>query len=135
MASYRIVTQYPDVEVLGSGKTRDVQVVGATTNEHGIYFEFRLPRKDATTKNIRDSANGFTIIYELLFDIPGVAGVQWTQEPTQAGLLADHVLVYVTSTSGDSESVLDFPFDQFTQTIIAPKVTKLRTALDATEES
>lgn len=135
MADYRIVTQYPDVEVLGTGKTNDVQVIGATTNEHGVYFEFRLGRKTATTKNIRDTARGFTIIYEMLFDIPGVAGVQWTQEPTAQGLLADHVIVYVTSTSGDSEGVLDFPYSQFNQDVIEPKVAKLRASLDATEAS
>lgn len=135
MAAYRIVTQYPDVEVLGSGKTRDVQVIGVTTNDHGVYFEFRVPRTQATTARIRDDANGLTIIYELLFDIPGVSAVQWTQEPTPTGLLADHVLVYVTSTSGESESVIDVPYSQFNQNWIAPKVKKLRAALDATEET
>lgn len=133
MADYTIVTQYPDVEVLGGTKTQDVQRFGVVTGGHGVYFESSLPRKDATTKNIHDQANGFTIVYELLFTIPGVADVQWTQEPTAGGLLQDHVIVYVESTSGNSSAPLDFPYSQFNQDTIAPKVKALRASLDATE--
>lgn len=133
MADYQIVTQYPDVEVIGGTQTRDVQVIGAVTNEHGVYFETRLPRKNATTTNIRDQVNGFAIIYEMLFEIPGVADVEWTQEPTAAGQLADHVRVYVESTSGESSGVLDFAYARFNQTVIAAAVKKLRASLDATE--
>lgn len=133
MASYTIVGQRPDTEVVGGTKTRDVQVIEVVTNEHGVYFETSLPRVNATTANIRNQANGFTIIYEMLFDIPGVADVQWTQEPTPGGLLVDHVIVYVTSTSGQSEGVLDFPYVHFNQDYIEPRVAKLVAALDATE--
>lgn len=133
MADYTIVTQYPDVEVIGGGQTRDVQVVGVVTGGHGVYFETRLPRANATTANIKSNANGFTIVYEMLFGIPGVAAVQWTQEPTASGLLEDHVIVYVTSTSGNSTGVLDFPYSKFNQDIIEPAVAKLRASLDATE--
>jgi hypothetical protein len=133
MADYSIVTQYPDTEVIGGNLTQDVQVVGVVTGAHGVYFETRLPRKNATTANIKNQANGFALIYELLFTIPGVAAVQWTQEPTPAGLLEDHVIVYVTSTSGASEGVLDFPYSKFNQDVIEPAVTRLRASLDATE--
>lgn len=129
----KIVTQYPDVVVLGGNRTQDVQVIGVLTDAHNVYFETRLPRSLATTANLQSNANGFTLIYEALFDIPGVADVQWTQEPTAAGLLQDHVIVYVVSSSGESEGVLDVPYSQFTQDIIAAKVGKLRDALDATE--
>lgn len=131
--NYTIVGQYPDVEVLGGSKTQDVQKVQVTTAPHGVYFETSLPRKFATTANIKDQVNGFALIYELLFDIPGVAAVAWTQEPTASGLLEDHVIVYVTSTSGESEAQLNFPYSQFNQDIIAPAVKRLRASLDATE--
>lgn len=133
MAAYTIVGQRPDVEVVGGTKTRDVQVIEVVTAGHGVYFETSLPRANATTANIRNQANGFTIIYEMLFDIPGVSDVQWTQEPTAGGLLADHVIVYVTSDSGDSEGVLDFAYVNFNQDYIAPRVAKLVAALNATE--
>ena len=135
MASYTIVGQRPDIEIVGGTKTRDVQVIEVVTNAHGVYFETSLPRALATTENIRNQVNGYTIIYEMLYTIPGVADVQWTQEPTAGGLLADHVIVYVTSDSGDSEGVLDFPFSQFNQDVIAPRVAKLVASLNATEAS
>lgn len=133
--NYTIVGQYPDVEVIGGAKTQDVQKIQAVTAPHGVYFETSLPRKFATTGNITSQVNGFAIIYEMLFDIPGVEAVQWTQEPTAAGLLEDHVIVYVSSTSGESEGQLDFPYAQFNQDVIAPKVKALRASLDATEAS
>lgn len=134
-ANYTIVGQYPDVNVLGSGKTQDVQVIQVVTAPNGVYFETSLTRENATTGNVRNQVNGFAIIYEMLFDIPGVGAVQWTQEPTRAGLLEDHVIVYVTSTSGNSEGQLDFPYSRFNQDIIAPAVKALRKSLDATEAS
>ncbi len=133
MANYSIVTQYPDVEVIGGAQTQDVQVIGVLTAEHSVYFEIRLPRASATTAFIRQEANAFTIIYELVFTAPGVSDVQWTQEPTAGGLLEDHVIVYVTSTSGNSTGVLDFSYGHFNQDYIGPKVAALRTALDNTE--
>lgn len=133
--NYTIVGQYPDVEVLGGAKTQDVQKIQVTTLPHNVYFETSLPRKYATTANIVNQVNGFAIIYEMLFDIPGVAAVSWTQEPNASGLLEDHVIVYVTSTSGESEAQLDFPYSRFNQDVIAPAVKKLRASLDATEAS
>ena len=119
--------------MIGGTTTQDVQVVQVVTGGHGVYFETRLQRTLATTKNIHDQVNGFTIIYEMLFDIAGVVGVQWTQEPTPAGLLEDHVIVFVSSTSGNSQAPLDFPYSRFNQDVIAPAVAKLRASLDATE--
>lgn len=133
MADYSIVGQRPDTEVVGGTNTRPVQVIEVVTGEHNIYFELRIPRAEATTAHIRQTANAFTIIFELLFDIPNVAAVEWTQEPTAAGLLADHVIVYVTSDSGASEGVLDFPYGHFNQDYIAPRVAKLVAGLNATE--
>ncbi len=75
------------------------------------------------------------IVYELLFEIPGVSDVEWTQEPTSAGQLQDHVIVYVVSTSGNSSASIDVPYSQFTQDIIAGKVEKLRGQLDAAENA
>jgi hypothetical protein len=133
MANYSIVTQYPDTEVIGGNLTQDVQVVGVVTSPHGVYFETRLPRKIATTANIKLQAGGLATHYEQLFGIDGVAAITWTQEPTAAGLLEDHLIVYVTSTSGDSEGQLDFPYSQFANDVIEAAVAKLRAGLDATE--
>lgn len=133
MADYAIVGQRPDTEVVGGTKTREVQVIQVVTNEHGVYFEFRVPRAQATTTFIHQQANAWTIIFELIFSAEGVSAVEWTQEPTPGGQLDDHVIVYVTSTSGESEGVLDFPYAHFNQDYIGPRVAHLRAALDATE--
>jgi hypothetical protein len=133
VASYRVVSQYETVEYLGGTQTRPVMAVGVVTNVHGIYFEFRLPKADYNTANVRNNANGFTIIYELLFTIPGVTDVEWTQEPTAGGQLEDHVVVYFVSESGQSSASIDFPYSQFTQDYIAARVAFARAALDAAE--
>jgi hypothetical protein len=131
--TYEIITQYETVEFLGGTQTRPVIAVGVRTKAHGVYFEFRLEKANYSAVNVTADANGFTIVYELLFDIPGVIDVEWTQEPTNAGQLADHVIVYVQSASGNSSSSLDVPYSQFTQDIIAGKVEALRGQLDAAE--
>lgn len=133
--TYDVITQYETVEFLGGTQTRPVIAIGVRTHEHGVYFEFRLPKADYNAANVKNDANGFTIVYELLFEIPGVSDVEWTQEPTSAGQLQDHVIVYVVSTSGNSSASLDVPYSQFTQDIIAGKVEKLRGQLDAAENA
>jgi hypothetical protein len=130
---YSIVTQYPTVEYLGGTQTKDVMAVGVRTNDHGVYFEFRLDKKAYTAANVKSDANGYTIVYELLFDIDGVTDVEWSQQPTAAGELQDHVTVYFTSSSGNSSSFIDFPYSRFTQDIISAAVGKARAVLDDAE--
>jgi hypothetical protein len=133
MAGYRIVTQYPDVEVLGGSSVREVQVIGVLTDEHGVYFERRWPRKTATSTTLRTLANVGTIEVESIFAYTGVNGVAWTQEPTPGGLLEDHYLIYVGSSSGESEGVIDVSWRNLTTDYISAHVAALRRALDATE--
>jgi len=130
---YSIVTQYETVEFLGGTQTRPVIAVGVRTAVHNVYFEFRLPKADYNSANVQNDANGFTIIYELLFTIPGVVDVEWTQEPTVSGQLEDHVVVYVQSTSGNSSVSLDFPYSQFTQSFVAARVALALEQMDAAE--
>lgn len=132
-SDYTIVTQYPDVEVLGGTRTQDVQVIGVVTGDHGVYWEGRVPRAMATTTNLHGLALANTVMYEALFDIPGVDDVQWTQEPTASGELQDHVLLYVVSASGQSTGVINAPLSLLTTDYINPRVAKLRAALNATE--
>jgi hypothetical protein len=131
--TYDVITQYETVEYLGGTQTRPVIAVGVRTHVHGVYFEFRVDKKDYNSSVVRSDANGFTIIYELLFTIPGVTDVEWTQEPTSAGQLMDHVVVYFTSTSGNSSASIDFPYTQFTQDYIASRVAFAIEGLDAAE--
>lgn len=122
MADYTIGPQYETVEYLGGTQTRPVIAVGVTTQAHGVYFEFRVPKADYTSGAVQSNANGYTIIYELLFEIPGVTDVEWAQEPTKAGQLEDHVIVYFETPSGQSDASIDFPYSQFTQDYIAARV-------------
>lgn len=131
--TYSVITQYETVEYLGGTQTRPVIAVGVRTAVHGVYFEFRLAKGDYNSANVRNDANGFTIVYEDLFSIPGVTDVEWTQEPTQAGELEDHVVVYFTSTSGNSTASIDFPYSQFTQDYISHRVAFAIEGLDAAE--
>jgi hypothetical protein len=131
--NYSIQTQYETTEFLGGTQTRAVIAVGVRTNNHGVYFEFRIPKGDYNSAVVHSNANGFTIVYELLFTIPGVSDVEWTQEPTTSGQLKDHVLVYFASTSGNSSAHIDVPYDHFTQDYIAARVAFARAGMDAAE--
>lgn len=135
MANYQIVTQYPDVQVLGGSKTQDVQTIGVVTSPNSVYFETSVPLAQATTSNLKYTAQSYRDIYELLFTFPGVSAVQWYQQPNDSGLLVDHVRIYVTSTSGNSTSVIDIPYSQLGEYEDGKKIAALRASLDATEAS
>jgi hypothetical protein len=100
---------------------------------HGVYFEVRIPKDSYNSANVKSLANGYTIIYEMLFEIPGVTGVEWAQEPTQAGQLEDHVIVYFETPSGQSSASIDFPYSQFTQDYISTRVAFAIRGLEASE--
>lgn len=134
-ATYTILGTRPDVEFLGGTLTRNVMVVSVLTRPHNVYFETRIPSKEYTAEIAKENANGFTIVYELLFDIPGVAAVTWAQQVSDTGQLADHVLIYVDSTSGNSSGILNVPYSQFAQELVAPKVSALRGQLDDAENA
>lgn len=131
--NYSIVAQYPTTEFLGGTQTRDVMAVGMRTRPSDIYFEFRLPRADYNARNVADSANGFSIILEQLTTITGVSGIQWIQQPTDAGQLRDALIVSVESDSGDSASSFVEPFARLTRKDVADRAGKLRAELNAAE--
>ncbi|HEX4672054.1 MAG TPA: hypothetical protein VH279_07285 [Solirubrobacteraceae bacterium] len=130
---YDVIVQYETVEFLGGTQTRPVIAVGVRTQVHQVYFEFRLPKGDYNSANVKNDATGYTIIYELLFTIPGVVDVEWTQEPTAGGQLEDHVVVYIESSSGNSTTSIDFPYSHFTQQYIAARVAFAINGLDNAE--
>ena len=131
--NWQIITQYPDVETDGGQVARDVMVVGTLTAAHGVYFERRYPRAQFSQSVAQQDAKGFTIIFELLFDIPGVEAVTWGQRLNAANQLQDIVTVYYTSSSGESDNFVIVPFSRFTQDYIAQQVEAGRAVLDANE--
>ena len=133
--TYTILGVRPDVEFLGGTLTRNVMVVEVLTKAHNVYFETRIPTKDYTAEIAKENAYGFTIVYQLLFDIPGVADVTWAQQQTATGQLQDHVIIYVSSSSGNSSGILNVPYSQFAQELVKPKVAKLRNGLDDAENA
>lgn len=131
--TFTILGTRKDVEFLGGTTTREVYVSAVQTAPHGVYFESRIDAADFTAARAKEQARGFTIVYALLFDIPGVADVAWTQQETPAGQLQDHIIVYVISTSGNSSGTIDVPYSAWTQDHVAALVKKLRDELDAAE--
>jgi hypothetical protein len=130
---YEIIRQYETWEHLGGTQGRAVIAVGVRTAAHGDYFEFRIPKADYKPAIVQANARGYTIVYSLLYAIPGVRDVEWAQEPTNAGDLEDHVIVYFVSTSGQSDASIDFPYSQFSQDYIAARVGHAIAGLDAAE--
>lgn len=131
--AYKIGPQYETTEYLGGTQTRPVIAVGVTTTLHNVYFEFRIPKKNYNSGNVRNFAAGYTAQYNLLFTIPGVVDAEWTQEPTIAGQLEDHVIIYFRSTSGDSSASVDIPYSHWTYDYAKARVEHAREGLDAAE--
>lgn len=133
--NYTIITQYQDVETKGGQFARDVTVVGVETSGHGVYFERRYPTSSFNLKIAQEDALGFSIVFEDLFQIPGVEAVIWGEQLNVANQLSDYVDVYYTSTSGDSSDFVHVPFAKLTQAYVAGLVKKGRAELDALEAS
>lgn len=131
--AWTIVAQYPDVETDGGQFARDVMVVGTLTEAHGVYFERRYLRTEFKEQIAQQDANGFTIVFEDLFQIPGVDAVVWGQRLNAANQLEDTVTVYYVSSSGDSSDFVVVPFRKLTQDYVAGQVSKGRATLDANE--
>lgn len=131
--AWTIVAQYPDVETDGGQFARDVMVVGTLTEAHGVYFERRYLRTAFTEQIAQQDANGFTIVFEDLFQIAGVDAVVWGQRLNAANQLEDTVTVYYVSSSGDSSDFVVVPFRKLTQDYVAGQVQKGRATLDANE--
>jgi hypothetical protein len=139
---YRDATVRPDVEFLGGTKTRAVLVLSAWTVPHDVYFEARYPASGYTTANVIAAAEGFGIVLEGYFDIPGVDTISWSQIETQDGQLQDAITFYVSSTSGESFDTLTVPYKRLARGVdqagfVNPDkaVPALRAKLDRIEAS
>ena len=109
-AHFRDATVKPDMEFLGGTKTRPVLVLQAWTVPHDVYFEARYPSKDYTVADVLAAADGYGIVIEGYFAIEGVADLAWSQVETRANMLQDALTFFVTSTSGNSDDEVTWPF-------------------------
>jgi hypothetical protein len=104
-----VVTQYPDVELIGGTQTQNVTAVGIVTAPHGVYLEFRIPDSIYNATQVNDYATGYSGTVEQEFSLPGVVGVTWGQTANAAGLLVDQLQIYVQSDSGNSQGSVTLP--------------------------
>lgn len=131
--NYTVDTQYPTVEFLGGTQTRDVVAVGITTQGHGVYMEFRIPQTLYSAKQVKAYATGYTGSIESQFDIQGVAGLQWSQQPNASGELQDVWTYTVTSSTGNSAATFTLPIGQATTDNVTKKVNALASQLNQAE--
>jgi hypothetical protein len=142
--AYHDLTTRPDVEFLGGNKVRDVIVLSAWTVPHEIYFEARYPAAGWQPSFAKSTAVGYSLTFESLFTLPGVEDVAWTQQETATGFLRDGALIYVQSTSGNSDDNVFVPYSKLgidseassnQPGFVAAIVAALRKKLDAVEGS
>lgn len=133
--TFAVRTQYPTVEFVGGSQTRQVMTVGYVTKPHGVYVEVRIPKAIYSAEEVRNEGIGYSGMIEDLFNLPGVTDMTWTQRQRQDGTLVDEMVVYVTSSSGESAAELTVPFDQLTRPGLGPPVARLRKQLDEAEAS
>lgn len=130
---YKVERQFPGIETLGSQGTRDVTIVGITTNGHGVYLEFRIPQAFYSAQQVKNYSTGYTGTIESMFAVSGVVGLQWIQQVSPANELQDAIIVTVASDSGDSTGQFTVPFRDFKPEVVAPKAAKLIAELNAAE--
>jgi hypothetical protein len=128
--AYHDLTTRPDVE--------------AWTVPHEIYFEARYPAAGWQPSFAKSTAVGYSLTFESLFSLPGVEDVAWTQQETATGFLRDGALIYVQSTSGNSDDNVFVPYSKLgidseassnQPGFVAAIVAGLRKKLDAVEGS
>lgn len=136
-SDWSFVTAYDDVEFLGGSQTRDVLVTGIVTSPSGIYGEVRVPKSEFDQYGeqvVRAAAATFVTIFETLAAQPFISGVQWGMA-AHNGQLRDVAVLTVTSSSGNSSSVLTIPVVELTPDLDHAAVKKLHDRLDALEHS
>jgi hypothetical protein len=131
--TYEVRVQYPTVEFLGGSQTRDVMAVGYVTKPSLIYFEARIPRSQYSAQQVKNYGIGYSGTIESVAAVDGVAGMQWVQSQQPDGTLLDQMVIFVSSSSGNSSASFTQPFGSLTAEFVAPKVSKLRGQLDAAE--
>lgn len=131
--TWKIVTQYPDVETNGGQVARDVMVVGTLTTAHNVYFEFSYALKGFSKTTPLVNSRGYTLLLEDLFTIDGVEAVTTGDKLNAANQLEKILTVYFTSTSGDSDNFVTLPFSTWTKQHVEDLVAAGRAILDANE--
>lgn len=133
--AYDVVTQYPTVQFLGGQQTQDVIAVGITTRGHGVYVQFDIPRRIYSAQELKNYATGYTGSVEQFFEIPGITGIAWSQQPNAGGNLVAVLTFTVESTSGISAATFTVPLASATDTLVKQQASKLRAELNASEAS
>jgi len=127
--TFQVLVQYESTEYLGGTQTRDVIAVGYLTNGHGVYFEVRIPKASYSAAQVRAFGIGYTGTVEDIFNVPGVADIEWTQTVTAGNNLQDTLILTVMSPSGNSSATLAVPWATLNRQFVEPDVDALRVKL------
>jgi hypothetical protein len=131
--TYKIVTQYPDVIFLGGTQTQEVQKIGLVTIPSNIYVEFSIPTNLYVASAVDAGATSWSYVYEQVAAEQWVVGVQWQEATNVAGFLNEQVVIYVSSTSGDSVASLTVLVTQLGPQAHQPQIDALHAQLDDAE--
>jgi hypothetical protein len=133
--TFEVRTQYPTVEFLGGSQTRPVMAIGYVTKPSLIYLEVRIPKNLYSAELVKDYGIGYSGTVEAVAQLNGVQGMVWQQAQQPDGTLIDQMVIYVSSTSGDSAGSFILPFGQLAPKWATPKIKALRDQLDEAEAS
>ena len=131
--SFKVVTQYPGIDVLGGTQTQDVIFVGINTIPNSTYIEFPVPASVYSSGVVNAAAIGWATIIETVWTEEWVAGVQWTQVVNAANQLVSSVIITVASSSGNSAGQLTVAIDQLGPKLHQAQITALHDERDAAE--
>lgn len=121
-ADYTVLYQYPTTEFLGGTQTQPATAVGYQTTAHQIVFESRIPDKSYTSTEVDNTGKVNGQALENLFSIDGVTDVEWTQVSKPSGYLADEIIVYFETPSGNSSGSITTPFTGISNDVVKPLV-------------
>jgi hypothetical protein len=131
--SVKNVVSRDTILVKSDGSTVDAATISATDGIYGIDFSFTLPKTDWRASVIQVSASNYAGFIQQLAQQDHVTAVWYAPDTNAAGLLIDTVVVVVESTSGLSDTQIEYKLQQFSTPATFDRIQQTTAHLDAIE--
>lgn len=132
---YQILSNLPDVELVGVSDSVDVQRVTVRALTSRVIFSFALLPEVADLTSVNRFASHFAGYFDALAAIPGVGGISTFQDIDDSDELQDVMRIVVRSSSGRSAQAYIEPQFGRRPDYVALDVANIRAQLDAIDAS
>ena len=110
-ASYKILSQRPDILVTGVNQVVDAVTVTAQDGIYSIVFSFTRSTASWEGGAVQAAASFYSGMIQAMAQHPHVQGLAYTQDTNAAGLLIDQMVVTVGTDDGQQEASFVWPLE------------------------